>query len=154
MKNIAKIIGIAGLLLTLVSCNSKPYTTKTEIPVNNPYNPYTSQVTETEIKVGFKKDIRGKYYNYNTYSNKLETEKDANGNFIYYEITDAEFIKYETHDNRETTTKGSINRITDMIAYIKMGLSGTYSLAIFDGEYMFVQWYSDRSNYWACYKRV
>ena len=151
MKKTAIIIGIAGLLLTLVSCNSKPYTTKTEIPANNPF---TSTVTETEIKVGFKKDIKGKYYNYNTYSNKLETEKDNNGNFIYYEITDAEFIKYETHDNRETTTKGTINRMTDMIAYIKVGLSSTDSLAIFDGEYMFIQWYSDRSNYWSCYKRV
>ncbi len=151
MKNIAKLIGIAGLLLTLVSCNSKPYTTKTEIPANNPF---TSTLTETEIKVGFKKDIKGKYYNYNPYSNKVDTEKDNNGNFIYYEITDAEFIKYEIHDNREYTTKGTINRVTDMIAYIKIGLSGSYSLAIFDGEYMFINWATETNNTWSCYKRV
>lgn len=151
MKNIAKIIGITGLLLTLVSCNSKPYTTKTEIPVNNPF---TSTVTETEIKVGFKKDIRGKYYWYSINSNKAQTEVTEAGNLTYYEITDAEIIEHNIYNNRETTTKGSINRITDMIAYIKPRLSSTDSLAIFDGEYMFVEWYSDRSNYWACYKRV
>ena len=154
MKNIAKIIGIAGLLLTLVSCNSKPYTTKTEIPVNNPYNPYTSQVTETEIKVGFKKDIRGKYYYYSTYSNQVQTEISEAGYLSYYEITDAEIIKHEIYEGRETTTKGSINRITDMIAYIRVGFASTDSLAIFDGEYMFVQWYSETKNYWSCFKRV
>ena len=151
MKNIAKIIGITGLLLTLVSCNSKPYTTKTEIPVNNPF---TSTVTETEIKVGFKKDIRGKYYYYSTYSNQVQTEVTETGYLTYYEITDAEIIEHNFYNNMETTTKGTINRITDMIAYIKLGLSSSNSFAIFDGEYMFVEWYSDRSNYWACYKRV
>lgn len=149
MKNIAKIIGITGLLLTLVSCNSKPYTTKTEIPVNNPF---TSQVTETEIKVGFKKDIKGKYYSY--HSNKAQTEISETGYLSYYEITDAEIIKHEIYEGRETTTKGTINRITDMMAYIRVGYASTDSLAIFDEEYMFVSWYSDRSNYWACYKRV
>ena len=149
MKNIAKIIGIAGLLLTLVSCNSKPYTTKTEIPVNNPF---TSTVTETEIKVGFKKDIKGKYYSY--HSNKAQTEINEAGNLTYYEITDAEIIEHNIYEGRETTTKGSINRITDMVAYIKVGYASTDSLAIFDGEYMFVEWYSDRSNYWSCFKRV
>jgi hypothetical protein len=149
MKNIAKIIGIAGLLLTLVSCNSKPYTTKTEIPVNNPF---TSTVTETEIKVGFKKDIKGKYYSY--HSNKAQTEINETGYLSYYEITDTEIIKQEIYEGRETTTKGTINRITDMIAYIRVGFASTDSLAIFDGEYMFVEWYSDRSNYWSCFKRV
>ncbi len=148
MKNIAKIIGIAGLLLTLVSCNSKPYTTKTEIPVNNPF---TSTVTETEIKVGFKKDIKGKYYYY--HSNKAQTEINEAGYLTYYEITDAEIIEHNIYEGRETTTKGSINRITDMVAYIRVGYASTDSLSIFDGEYMFVEWYSDRS-YWACYKRV
>lgn len=151
MKKTAIIIGIAGLLLTLVSCNSKPYTTKTEIPANNPF---TSTVTETEIKVGFKKDIKGKYYYYSISSNKAQTEVTETGYLTYYEITDAEIIEHEFYNNRETTTKGTINRITDMIAYIKPRLSSTDSLAIFDGEYMFVQWYSERSNYWACYKRV
>ena len=149
MKNIAKIIGIAGLLLTLVSCNSKPYTTKTEIPVNNPF---TSTVTETEIKVGFKKDIKGKYYSY--HSNKAQTEINEAGNLTYYEITDAEIIEHNIYEGRETTTKGTINRITDMVAYIRVGFASTDSLAIFDGEYMFVEWYSDRSNYWSCFKRV
>ena len=151
MKNIAKIIGIAGLLLTLVSCSSKPYTTKTEIPVNNPY---TSTVTKTEIKVGFKKDIKGKYYYYNKNSNKAETEVNEAGNLTYYEITDAEIIEHNIYNNRETTTKGTINRITDMVAYIRVGFASTDSLAIFDDGYMFVQWYSDRSNYWSCFKRV
>lgn len=151
MKNIAKIIGIAGLLLTLVSCSSKPYTTKTEIPANDPF---TSTVTETEIKVGFKKDIKGKYYGYSINSNKAQTEVTEAGYLTYYEITDAEIIKHNIYEGRESTTKGTINRITDMIAYIKVGLSSTDSLAIFDEDFMFVQWYSDRSNYWACYKRV
>jgi len=151
MKNIAKIIGIAGLLLTLVSCNSKPYTTKTEIPVNNPF---TSTVTETEIKAGFKKDIKGKYYHYSINSNKAQTEVTETGYLTYYEITDTEIIEHNFYNNMETTTKGSINRITDMVAYIRVGFASTDSLAIFDEEYMFVEWYSDRSNYWACYKRV
>ena len=149
MKNIAKIIGIAGLLLTLVSCNSKPYTTKTEIPVNNPF---TSTVTETEIKVGFKKDIKGKYYYY--HANQAQTEINEAGYLTYYEITDAEIIEHNIYEGRETTTKGTINRITDMVAYIRVGFASTDSLAIFDDGYMFVEWYSDRSNYWSCFKRV
>lgn len=149
MKKTAIIIGIAGLLLTLASCNSKPYTTKTEIPVENLF---TSTVTETEIKVGFKKDIRGKYYNY--YLNKAQTEINEVGNLTYYEITDAEIIKHNIYEGRETATKGSINRITDMIAYIKVGLSSRDNLVIFDGDYMFINWATETNNSWSCYKRV
>ena len=126
MKKIAIILSIAGLLLTLTGCNSKPYTTKTQIPVNNLY---TSTMTETEINVGFKTDIKGKYKYYSLSTNDFFENADE------IEVTDAEFILTKSGVVK-TQERYKFIRISENKGFVYM--YSVYDLVIFDEDYMII----------------
>ena len=117
MKKTAFIISVVGCLLALTSCNFKPTDKTTEITRGN-------TVITTEVKVGFKYDVKGKY-----------KQKGSNSD-DYWMVTDTEFsytkVNKQYPDLTQTTTY-VFERLTEHYAKVK---GGPYYDAFFEDNYL------------------
>ena len=115
MKKTAFILSVAGCLLTLASCNfkqeAKPTATQTEVVINK-------TVITTEVKVGFKYDIKG------TYKEQYDDE-------AIWEVTDTQI----TRKKNNYSTTYPIERYTEHYAKVK---GGSYYDAFMEDGYIFL----------------
>lgn len=113
MKKTAFILSVVGCLLTLASCSSlKPVETQTEVATHG-------TVITTEVKVGFKYDIKG------TYKEQYDDE-------AIWEVTDTQITRKKKN---YSTTSYPIERYTEHYAKVK---GGSYYDAFMEDGYIFL----------------